>query len=464
MADDQLAGASDYLGWRQNVVAAHPRLRLMVLTEGWKRGERMKRKVLLLTCVAVVVFLPGCQQGKAVTGLVDNGDTTITDNQSGQIWLKYPLSARPYVPGVNTTVDWYGANDEISALNTYTKPGGFDDWRLPKSPATGETILYALDKECSDQGHTFSIDCWGPFEVGPPNVGRTFWTSQEYPAPGGDSAATFGTSFGRVARPKGGFFLWAWAVRGGDVPADVAVLFVGQTGEDSRDGRSMIAQVDPETGGVYRAFVSSPFTSGETDGVTVSGDSVYVLGSPGGDADITVTDHWGIPQAHFSVASLVDTPSALEGLTRNPSNGLLVLGYSELVGSGDPSKLLFVNPTNGTLVSSVTLSDPSAQSLFQVRHAVGLDVDDQGNILVMTNDGRIQTYDSLGHQLLSELETDIFKQELDTTLGLAFTGDGYLISGIFTDKIYRVDLDGSIVGSTPAPGPRSEGLDLRIAP
>jgi len=435
-------------------------------TQRGKRGGKMRPIGLLLASLVLILFLPACGQQIDTTeslaaGLIDNGDTTITDTQSGFTWLKFPLTARPYIPEVDHTVNWYQAIDEISDLNTFTKPGGFSDWRLPKSPATGDTVLRALDQECAAQGLVFGQDCWGPFDVGPPNVGRTFWTSQEYPTTGGDSAVTFGTVFGRLAVPKSSRYYWAWAVRGGDVPDDREVLFVGQTGESSNDGESMIVQVDSQTGRVYRAFVNNPPNSGEADGVTVSGDSVYVLSSPGNNADITVMDHWGIPQGHFSVASLVDTPSALEGLTRNPTNGLLILGYSRLVGSGDPSKLLFVNSTNGSLVSSVLLTDPGAQSPFQVRHAVGLDVDDQGSIFVLTNDGRIQSYNPQGDRLQYELETDIFRQELDTTLGLAFTGDGFLIAGIHKDIIYRVDLSGSIVETFPAPGPFSEALDLR---
>jgi hypothetical protein len=142
---------------------------------------------------------------------------------------------------------------------------------------------------------------------------------------------------------------------------------------------------------------------------------------------------------------------------------LLILGYSRLVGSGDPSKLLFVNATNGSLVSSVPLTDPSAQSPFQVRHAVGLDVDGQGKIFVLTSDGRIQTYNPQGDRLLDELETGIFKLELDTTLGLAFTGNGFLISGISTEIIYLVNLSGAFVRAFPAPGPLSEALDMRVA-
>lgn len=427
-----------------------------------KSSGNMRLTGLLSVSLALTVFLLAFAQ-QTEAELVDNGDTTITDTRSGLMWLKYPLTARPYIPEVDSTVDWYRANDEISDLNTYVAPGGFSNWRLPMSPATGDTILRALDQHCAAQGKIFGVDCWGPFDVGPPNVGRTFWTAQEFPAPGGDSAVTFGTVFGRMVRPKSSFFLWAWAVRGGDVPNDKEVLFVGQTGESSNDGKSMIVQVDPQSGSVYRAFVSNPSSSGEADGVTVSGDLVYVLSSTGNNADITVMDHWGIPQDHFSVASLVDTPSALEGLTRNPDNGLLILGYSRLVGSGDPSKLLFVNATNGSLVSSVPLTDPSAQSPFQVSHAVGLDVDGQGKIFVLTSDGRIQTYNPQGDRLLDELETGIFKLELDTTLGLAFTGNGFLISGIFTDAIYRVNLSGQFVRAFPVPGPFSEALDMRVA-
>lgn len=420
----------------------------------------MRLRGLILAIIALICLLLFVQQVRPQ--LVDNGDTTITDTQSGLMWLKYPLTARPYVEGVDSTVNWYQANDEISDLNTYTAPGGFNDWRLPRSPATGDTILRALERECASQGLIFGTNCWGPFDVGPTYVGRTFWTSQENPTIGGDNAVTFGTVFGRLSQSKSNFFYWAWAVRGGDVPDSGEVLFVGQSGNSSNDGKSMIQQVDLQTGNVYRAFVNNPLTSGEADGITISDDLVYVLSSPGDNADISVMDHWGIPQGNFSVASLVDTPSALEGLTRNPDNGMLILGYSKLVEDGVPSRLLFVNSTDGSLVSSVMLVNPSRPSDFQVRHAVGLDVDNQGNIFVLTNDGRIQTYNPQGDILQDELETDIFNQGLDTTLGLAFTGDGFIVSGIITDTIYVVDLSGSIVRTFPAPGPFSEGLDLMM--
>lgn len=422
----------------------------------------MRLTKLLLAILTLKLFLLVFTQ-QTTADLIDNGDTTITDTQSGFMWLKYPLTARSPSPGVDLTVNWHQANEEISSLNTYNPPGGFSDWRLPHSPATGDTILRALEKECTAQGLIFGLNCWGPFDVEPLNLGRTFWTSQEYPAPGGDKAITFGTFLGRQPFDKSGSFFWAWAVRGGDVP-DKRVLFMGQTG-DASDGKSMILQANPYTGSIYRAFVNNPFSSGEAEGVTVTEDLVYILGANYNNgiivADITVTDHWGITQKHFSVASLVDSPTNLEGLTRDPSSGLLILGYSELVGSGNPSKLLFVDPTNGSLVSSVSLVEPSTSSPYQVANAVGLDIDDQGNILVLTNDGRIQTYNPQGDHLLNELETEIFEQKLDTTLGLAFTGSSFLISGRFTDRIYRVDLSGSVIHSIAAPGFCTEALDYK---
>ena len=63
------------------------------------KARDMRTASLLRAALGAALWFGFAQQASAE--LVGNGDTTITDTQSGLMWLKYPLSARPLMGGAS---------------------------------------------------------------------------------------------------------------------------------------------------------------------------------------------------------------------------------------------------------------------------------------------------------------------------------------------------------------------------
>ena len=81
----------------------------------------MKKKIMSLLVLFVLLIIPY----SASATLTDNGDGTITDSESGLMWL-----ANANVNGAQTwdvAMTW--AEDLVL--------GGYDDWRLPYSDEIG---------------------------------------------------------------------------------------------------------------------------------------------------------------------------------------------------------------------------------------------------------------------------------------------------------------------------------------
>jgi hypothetical protein len=115
-----------------------------------------------------------------------------------------------------------------------------------------------------------------------------------------------------------------------------------------------------------------------------------------------------------------------------------------VIGGGTSGVIAFVNPITGAINSS-----------FSVENDVfGLASNGINRIYGLQTNGIIDTYDLAGH-LLESLTTGVG----GTTLGLAYTGDGFYISSVGS-TIFRVNSAGRVVNSFAGPGRFTEGLDF----
>ena len=82
----------------------------------------------------------------ATTSFTDNGDGTVTDNNSGLMWPKDPsvLGGVWGVLGAPTAMTWSDALINSEALNY----AGHTDWRLPNINELLSVIDYSLDSPC----------------------------------------------------------------------------------------------------------------------------------------------------------------------------------------------------------------------------------------------------------------------------------------------------------------------------
>jgi len=196
----------------------------------------MKRIFTILTALVMVFWLTV----SAHALLIDNGDGTITDDDTGLMWLQDANLAASNTFGVSGSgirpegfMTWDKANSWIAGMNTASYLG-YTDWRLPTADPSCSLTFNCTG---SEMGHLFYSELSGTagssiLTSGDPDLALfsniqtgEYWSGTEYaPKPtssvwvfnfGGAGGAAGGGQF--VGGKGNGYFVWA--VRDGDVGA-----------------------------------------------------------------------------------------------------------------------------------------------------------------------------------------------------------------------------------------------------
>lgn len=137
----------------------------------------------------------------------DNGDGTLTDNQSKLTWMRCSLGqawSGTGCSGTASTYTWQSAQDEAGKLNLLGGYGGHADWRVPHIPE----LAMIVERQCSSPRTNLKL-----FPATPANY---FWTATTPADPGNAYVLSFGDE---GAKYKGrGEKLNVRLVRGGSKP------------------------------------------------------------------------------------------------------------------------------------------------------------------------------------------------------------------------------------------------------
>ena len=113
----------------------------------------------------------------------DNGDGTLTDNQSKLSWMRCSLGqawSGKKCSGTPSTYTWQAAQDEASKLNLLGGYGGRADWRVPQIPE----LAMIVERQCSNPRTNIKM-----FPQTPANF---FWTATTPADPGNAYVLSFG--------------------------------------------------------------------------------------------------------------------------------------------------------------------------------------------------------------------------------------------------------------------------------
>jgi len=123
----------------------------------------------------------------------DNDDGTVTDNQTGLMWLKNA--------GLVSQRDWDRAINFCEGL----KIAGYNDWRLPTVKELFSLVDPSQYRPALPEGHPFT------------NVQSSgYWSSSTY-AFSTSSAWRVGMSYGYVYSNSKSSYHYVWPVRGGSL-------------------------------------------------------------------------------------------------------------------------------------------------------------------------------------------------------------------------------------------------------
>ena len=176
----------------------------------------MKKSTVIL-CLMAMAFAFALS-GSANASFIDNLDGTITDNDSGLVWLKDASCAGLAGTDSSGTGNWFIATaaaavcgDGTCGLTDGSEPG---DWRLPTNAEWLSLFNAAYQAPALD--NTVGDAQWSE---GDPFVGvqsTHYWSGTEYDS---DDAWFADVSVGNihsVPQSKGGNSVYIWPVRNGD--------------------------------------------------------------------------------------------------------------------------------------------------------------------------------------------------------------------------------------------------------
>lgn len=199
---------------------------------------------------------------------------------------------------------------------------------------------------------------------------------------------------------------------------------------DSGNGTSStLFELDPLTGAVLDS-IPGPGVFSDALSFANDGKSIYVLDSST-NSDVYQIDLNGAVLNSYSI------PLDAEGLTILADNSLWI-------GGGVSGVIRNVNPVNGALISQF----PVANQIF------GMASNGTDTLYGIRINGVIDAY-ALDGTLLGSTPTSVS----GTTLGLAYTGDGFYIASVGS-RITKIDLAGNTLFSFQGPGSFTEGLDF----
>lgn len=113
----------------------------------------------------------------------DNGDGTLTDNQSKLTWMRCSLGqvwSGTTCTGKPSTHTWESAKAETCILNEKGGYAGRSDWRVPQIPE----LAMIVERQCSNPRTNLAL-----FPETPANY---FWTATEPADPGNAYVLSFG--------------------------------------------------------------------------------------------------------------------------------------------------------------------------------------------------------------------------------------------------------------------------------
>lgn len=113
----------------------------------------------------------------------DNGDGTLTDNQSKLTWMRCSLGqvwSGATCAGTLGAYTWQSAQDEAGKLNQQGGYAGHSDWRVPQIPE----LAMIVERQCSNPRTNLAL-----FPGTPANY---FWTATVPADPGNAYVLSFG--------------------------------------------------------------------------------------------------------------------------------------------------------------------------------------------------------------------------------------------------------------------------------
>jgi hypothetical protein len=123
----------------------------------------------------------------------DNGDGTLTDNQSKLIWMRCSMGqvwSGATCTGAPRTYTWQSAKDEAVKLNLKGGYAGHSDWRVPQI----FELAMIVERQCSNPRTNL--------ELFPETPANYFWTATEPADPGKGYVLSFGAE-GAVYKNRG---------------------------------------------------------------------------------------------------------------------------------------------------------------------------------------------------------------------------------------------------------------------
>ena len=116
----------------------------------------------------------------------DNGDGTVTDKQSGLMWMRCSLGQKwtgSACQGAPAAYSWEGAQGAARTLNQSGGYGHHDDWRMPHIPE----LAMIVERQCANPRVNL--------EIFPATPAQFFWTATKRRGAGMEAEA-YVLSFG----------------------------------------------------------------------------------------------------------------------------------------------------------------------------------------------------------------------------------------------------------------------------
>ena len=123
----------------------------------------------------------------------DNGDGTVTDNQSKLTWMRCSLGqvwSGTTCVGKPSTHTWESAKAETCKLNEQGGYAGRSDWRVPQIPE----LAMIVERQCSNPRTNLALF--------PETPASFFWTATEPADPGNAYVLSFGVE-GAMYKSRG---------------------------------------------------------------------------------------------------------------------------------------------------------------------------------------------------------------------------------------------------------------------
>jgi hypothetical protein len=129
--------------------------------------------VMAVSIIASPVYAvcnPDITKDKPNAAFADNGDGTITDKETGLMWMRCSqgLSDLACATGAIATFNWQQALASVQTANAGMGTNGYTDWRLPSVAELGSIIESACNNPAINDDYF------------PATASASYWTSSPY--------------------------------------------------------------------------------------------------------------------------------------------------------------------------------------------------------------------------------------------------------------------------------------------